>query len=236
MVSPIAFINEDALDLAPGEGLGLIEHARQRVSIRRIARERFGMQYKLATRSTRIGGHDGDFDAELIGACALPLPMHSTSGAWKGQSFQPRWRRRCERIWMARESNTANAASRSGLPLILARYRASGPSRVRKKRNSRWCRLNCWHGRSARPSWPRAWPAAGKTGRLDPVLLCHPVEADNRCMQQLCVGGDVTFFGCTVVSTLTRAMSLLRSAPVHVLEQQRSDDEAGLDPGSAVVA
>jgi hypothetical protein len=46
--------------------------------------------------------------------------MHSTSGAWKEYSFQPRWRCCCERIWPARASSHWNAPSKAGLAGDLA--------------------------------------------------------------------------------------------------------------------
>src|SRR5829696_110013 len=47
--------------------------------------------------------------------------MHSTSGAWKEYSFQPRWRCCCERIWVARLSGRAKACSSAGWSSILRR-------------------------------------------------------------------------------------------------------------------
>ena len=54
--------------------------------------------------------------------------MHSTSGAWKEYSFQPRWRCCCERIWLARESGASNAASMSCLAGDLAADVADQPA------------------------------------------------------------------------------------------------------------
>src|ERR1019366_5207279 len=73
-----------------------------------------------------------------MGALALPLPMHSTSGAWKEYSFQPRWRCCCERVWLARASGQANASSSSTRSAILRRMsRMMRPRRVRRRRNCR---------------------------------------------------------------------------------------------------
>jgi hypothetical protein len=50
----------------------------------------------MATRCPGIGGDDGSFHTEFVRRAGLALPMHSTSGAWKEYSFQPRWRCCCE--------------------------------------------------------------------------------------------------------------------------------------------
>src|SRR4029453_4096415 len=93
--------------------------------------------------------------------------MHSTSGAWKEYSFQPRWRCCWERIWLARVSGHSNSASRSALPAILRR------------------RL-----RGIRPRPPRGPLRDAQIGLSQPY--CMPageaIEPLDRGMQQLGVG------------------------------------------------
>jgi len=60
--------------------------------------------------------------------------MHSTSGAWKEYSLQPRWRWCCERICEAHDRGEANAASSFALPTTLRRIsRMMRPSRERRQ-------------------------------------------------------------------------------------------------------
>jgi hypothetical protein len=81
-----------SLDLAAGEPLSGFDDAAQRVAVIRIAGQRPGVQHELATRGPGIDGDDGSLHTELVGRAGFALPMHSTSGAWKEYSFQPRWR------------------------------------------------------------------------------------------------------------------------------------------------
>jgi hypothetical protein len=83
VVAAIALVDIAAFDRAAGETFGGVDDVRERVSIVRVARQRFGVQHELSAGSAGIGSDDGDFDTELIGRAGLPLPMHSTSGAWK---------------------------------------------------------------------------------------------------------------------------------------------------------
>ena len=83
VVTAVAPVDIGALDCAAGELLGGIDDDSERVAVIRVARQRLGMEHELAAGGAGIGGNDRGLDAELVGAPALPLPMHSTSGAWK---------------------------------------------------------------------------------------------------------------------------------------------------------
>jgi hypothetical protein len=83
IVAAAALVHIGALDGAADELLGGFNDGLKRVAIVRIAEQCLGMQNELSTSGAHIGGHDRDLDAELVGALALPLPMHSNSGAWK---------------------------------------------------------------------------------------------------------------------------------------------------------
>ena len=82
VVTAISLIDIGALDRTAGESFGRRDGGAERVAIIGIARQCAGMQHELAAGRAGIGGDDRSLDAELIGALALPLPMHSTSGAW----------------------------------------------------------------------------------------------------------------------------------------------------------
>jgi hypothetical protein len=95
IVAAVPLVDIGTLDLAAGEPLSGFDDGAQRVAVIKIAGQRPGVPNKLATRCPGIGGDDGSL---FVSALALPLPMHSTSEAWKEYSFQPRWRCYCERI------------------------------------------------------------------------------------------------------------------------------------------
>jgi hypothetical protein len=57
------------------------DHGGQRVTVIGVAGQRLHMGDELATLRAADRGGNGDFDAELVSRWALPLPMHSTSGA-----------------------------------------------------------------------------------------------------------------------------------------------------------
>ena len=98
VMAAVSLTNVSTLDLAAGELFGSGDDGAERVAVVRIVRQRLGMQDELAASGAGIGGDDRSLDAELVGRAGLPLPMHSTSGAWKEYSFQPRWRCCWERI------------------------------------------------------------------------------------------------------------------------------------------
>ena len=83
VVAAIALVDIGALDRAAGERLGGMDDAAERVPVIRVARQRLGVEHELATGGAGVGSDDRGFDTELVGCGALPLPMHSTSGAWK---------------------------------------------------------------------------------------------------------------------------------------------------------
>ena len=73
IVTTVTLIDMDALDLAAGEPLGVLDGCAQRVSVVRVAGQRLGVKHELAARSADIGGDDGDLDAELVGRAGLAL-------------------------------------------------------------------------------------------------------------------------------------------------------------------
>ena len=83
IVSAISLVDIGPFDLTSGEALGVLDGVPQCVAVVGIAGERLGLQHELAARSAGIGGDNRDLDAELVGRPAFPLPMHSTSEAWK---------------------------------------------------------------------------------------------------------------------------------------------------------
>lgn len=83
-VATIALVDIGALDSAAGELLGGLDDVTERVPVEWVARQRLAVQHELAARGARIGGDDRSLDAEPFKApWDLPVPVHSTSGAWK---------------------------------------------------------------------------------------------------------------------------------------------------------
>ncbi len=71
VVATVALVDIDALDLAPGEGLGLLDDPLQGVAVEGIPGERGGVEDELATLATLVGRGDRDLDAELVGLGSL---------------------------------------------------------------------------------------------------------------------------------------------------------------------
>ena len=81
VVAAISLVGEDARDGVADQRLHVRDHGCQRVAVIGIAGQRLHMGDELAALGVAEGGGDGDLDAELVRPWALPLPMHSTSGA-----------------------------------------------------------------------------------------------------------------------------------------------------------
>src|SRR5438045_9046722 len=89
IVAAITLVDMDAASLNAGLLLQLGDHRPQRVAVERIAMQGFGVQHKLADFWLRRRGGDRYpclrrgrlLQPNSYGARALPLPMHSTSGA-----------------------------------------------------------------------------------------------------------------------------------------------------------
>lgn len=82
VVAAVSLVDIGPLDRTAGECLGAVNDVPQGMTVVRVIGQRPGMQHELAPGSQAVVGDDGGFDAELVGRL-LPLPMHSTSGAWK---------------------------------------------------------------------------------------------------------------------------------------------------------
>ncbi len=67
VVALIPLVDIGALDLPPGQGLGLLEHLFQCVAVIRIARQGFGGKDERATLAGLVGGGKRDLDPDLIG-------------------------------------------------------------------------------------------------------------------------------------------------------------------------
>src|SRR5215470_6978114 len=89
VVATIAFVDVDAAGLDPGQRFQLGDHWPQSVAVKRVAVQRFGVQYKLTAPRFREGKLLGlvagvatdTLQPNSYGVLAFPLPMHSTSGA-----------------------------------------------------------------------------------------------------------------------------------------------------------
>src|SRR5450756_2449865 len=84
VVAAVSFVDKSALDLAPGEPLGVLDRGPQCVPIIRIARQCLGVQHKLAARRAGVGGGDRGLDAELIGRAGLALADAFDLGSMEG--------------------------------------------------------------------------------------------------------------------------------------------------------
>lgn len=81
IVAAVALVGEDARDGAADQRLHVRDHRCQRVAVIGIAGQGLHMGNELAALAVLEGGGNADLDAELVRPMALPLPMHSTSGA-----------------------------------------------------------------------------------------------------------------------------------------------------------
>jgi hypothetical protein len=84
IVSAVPLVDIGALDLAPGEFLGLVDDVAQGVPVVRVAGQRLGMQHELTARGAGVGGDDGDLDAELVGRAGLALADALGLGGMEG--------------------------------------------------------------------------------------------------------------------------------------------------------
>ena len=75
VVALIALVHVDPLDLAAGQGLGLLDRLSQGVAVVGVTGQRLGMEDELAALAAPVGGGEGHLDAELVGLGGLaPLP------------------------------------------------------------------------------------------------------------------------------------------------------------------
>ena len=81
VVAAIAAVGDDAREVRADLRLDLRDHGREGVAVVGVARHRLGVGDELAAFGAMERGGERDLDAELVGRWALPLPMHSTSGA-----------------------------------------------------------------------------------------------------------------------------------------------------------
>ncbi len=77
----IALVEVDAAHLHAGDLLHPGDDGPQRVPVIGVAVQRLGVEHELAAPGFGDRGRDTHLAAELVGVRALPLPMHSTSGA-----------------------------------------------------------------------------------------------------------------------------------------------------------
>jgi hypothetical protein len=82
-VAAIAFVDEDAFDLAAGELLGQGYDLLERVAVIAIARKRLGVEDELAARGACVGGDGRDFDTGLVRRPGFALADAFEPGAWK---------------------------------------------------------------------------------------------------------------------------------------------------------
>jgi hypothetical protein len=150
------------------------------------------------------GGGDAHLDTER---CALPLPMHSTSGACREYSLRPRWRRfapaRAGRDTAAARTlpqifvpddvplDVSDDAAKIGLELAQAPVGALELMRMGVALMLDQCQL--------------ADPPIG-LAQAHPKLLSQ-AHQPLACPVSLASVGNITAFGCTVVSITTRARS-----------------------------
>ena len=73
LVTDIALVHIDPLDLPLGQGLGLFQDFRQGVAVIGVSRQGLGMQDELAALTTPIGRDQRDLDAKLIGLVGLAI-------------------------------------------------------------------------------------------------------------------------------------------------------------------
>ena len=137
--------------------------------------------------------------------------MHSTSGAWKEYSFQPRWRCCCERIWLARRERDFERRLECSLALDLAADVADHPAQPAAQDAQLptvavelfGVGIAARHHRRALGDARCRIAAAARRAfcarRLSPLIAA---------CSSLASVGKVMALGCTVVSTVTRVRSL----------------------------
>src|SRR5438045_5465531 len=81
VVAAIALVAMDAAHCDTCELFEIGNRRTERVAVIRISVQGFGMQHELPAFGRGGWRSDRDLAAELVGGAALPLPMHSTSGA-----------------------------------------------------------------------------------------------------------------------------------------------------------
>ena len=84
IVSAVPLVDIGALDLAPGEFLGLSMTSRRVCPSYGLPGSAFGMQHELTARGAGAGGDDGDLDAELVGRAGLSLADALGLGGMEG--------------------------------------------------------------------------------------------------------------------------------------------------------
>ena len=80
-VSAVSFVDIDAGDRDAGQPFDLGDLVLQRMAVIGQSGSGADAEDELAAVGARIGDGDGRFDAKFIARGALPLAMHSTSGA-----------------------------------------------------------------------------------------------------------------------------------------------------------
>jgi hypothetical protein len=142
--------------------------------------------------------------------------MHSTFGAWKEQSFEPRWRYCCERICVARPSG---GRTPHPVPAVdLAADVADDPAQPATQ-NTQLPPELFGMGVSARHHLGGLGGPKIGLPQPDAVPSRQAVEPLNAACSSFASVGKVMAFRCTVVSTVARLRSRLRSAPAHAPPQ-----------------
>jgi len=144
IVTAVAFIDMDAVDLDPGELLELGDHRAKRVTVIGIAVQRLGVQHKL---SALWGGNrrgDRDFAAELVGRTRLAAADAFDLGGMQRIDLGPPLMLILMAHPQGKIEQGAEAIFQGGItPSILRRMsRMMRPNRVRRNLSSRRARLN----------------------------------------------------------------------------------------------
>ncbi len=220
IVAPVALVDIGALDLATGQRLGLLDHLPQGVAVIRIAGERLGMEVELAALVPFVGVGERD-PGSSPGQALVAEPLRRSDLAYSnafGLGGVPGIELPAV-LALLLAADLRGTAERHGEDLLellvildLAPEIADDPAQAGGRNLiSRFMRLSClaWAWRPAiitdRPARRASDWRSGTWCSLASLPSC-PIAVS----RSLASVGKATFFGCTVVSTVRRARSLMR--------------------------
>jgi hypothetical protein len=211
LVSAVSLVDIGPLDLASGEALGVLEGGRQSVAVVGIARQCLGLQHELAARGTGVGGDDRDLDAELVGRTGFAFADALDLRCMEGIELPAE-------LALALGSDLGGPRERAlegcldGLAASdLAPDIADQPAKASAQEAHFSMVAVELLGVDITPRHHRRRLGDAQVGLPQPntVAAGQAVELPDRRYRSLASVGKVMFLGCTVMSIVARAKSLV---------------------------
>ena len=220
-MAAVSLVDIGSLDLAAGEPLRGFDNGAQRVTVIRIAGQRSDVQHELATRGPRIGGDDGSLHTELIRGAGLALADALHLLSVEGIQLPTA-------LALLLGTDLIGARERPGVHRLQVRVASDLAPDVANNapkadaQNAQFSTVAVeLFGMGIASRAARLAMRTYDCRSCTPCFLARRVSPLIAACNSLASVGKVTFLGCTVVSTVTRAKSLVRCAPLSCATRKR---------------